>query len=138
MLADCRQYSNALITLTTGKESIVKALLISHYDDFIDGINRYGINYANLAVEHGEQFVKAISTFPQYADDIIKMTSLYGPKFIGIVSNGSNTDEIIAFISKYPDDGIETLLKNLMLRELISLLLRVNFFGKLMDQLIGT
>lgn len=74
MLADCRAYSNSLITLTTGKETIVKALLISHYDDFIDGINRYGINYAELAIDYGEQFVNAISTYPQYADDIINIT----------------------------------------------------------------
>ena len=111
MLSDCRAYSNSLITLTTGKETIVKSLLISHYDDFIDGISRYGLNYANLAVEHGEQFVKAISTYPQYADDIIKLASLYGSNFIEIASKGSNTGEIVAFISKYADDGIETLLK---------------------------
>ena len=106
MLSDCRAYSNSLITLTTGKETIVKSLLISHYDDFIDGINRYGLNYANLAVEYGEQFVKAISTFPQYADDIIRLSNTYGNSVIEALKNGITPETIVTLenIGLTPDD----------------------------------
>ncbi|MCM1508761.1 MAG: EndoU domain-containing protein [Ruminococcus flavefaciens] len=95
MLSDCCAYSNSLIRLTTGNEDIVKSLLANHYVDFVDGVNRYGMDYAKLAIEYGEQFVNAISTHSQYSYDIINLTKVHNEPFIVDLLSHSNPKSVI-------------------------------------------
>lgn len=97
LICECRTFANGLVLRTVGNEIAINSLLANNYDALVDGINSYGIGYADLAISYGDEFIKTISKYPAYSKEIINTMSSY-PQYY---------DDIIRIVNTYGDHGIK-------------------------------
>lgn len=71
------------------EKKVMYNIIKTHLDDFVTNTNKYTIN-----------FVKVFSTYPQHADDIIRIVNTYGDSGIAALSN-EITPEAIIKLEKY-------------------------------------
>ena len=106
LMSDCQNQANELIVLSIGNEAAIKDLLQTNYSEFVNGVNLYGMTYAELAVKYGVQFVQAVDIYPQYAGDIIRIVNEYEYDAIEVLRSGVTPKAIVSLeeIGLTPDD----------------------------------